>query len=479
MRLSFSILIINLFLDAHVREPLVEILKGARKKGLVWTIVDRAAGDSEMALLARTHPISADVTIVIHSRDQLRGVHKFIKTTKANAPGADIILMTDECKSDEILDLLKAGASDYIVPPLSATSALPRISRFIDRTKSQSDPVHQLVRKLSAQEFVGCAPAFLAETSKIPLLANCDGRVLILGETGTGKELFARAIHYLSPRRRFPFIPVSCGAIPFEMVESELFGHTKGAFTGALESTPGLISEAAGGTLFLDDVDCFPLASQTKLLRFLQEGEYRPLGNSRLKYADVRIIAASNQDLRQAVKEGRMRQDLYYRLNIIQIGLPPLRSRVEDIPILARHFLKKHANEFNRSPRQLSSSAMQALILYDWPGNVRELENTIERAVALADREVIEEAHILLPDGSHLTDDKSFNGLKSKAIAQFERSYIEGLMTTCHGNVSKAARAAKKNRRALWELIRKHHIDVSHFRTSATPDDQNMHNSSF
>jgi DNA-binding NtrC family response regulator len=293
-----------------------------------------------------------------------------------------------------------------------------------------------------------------------------------LGQSGTGKELFARAIHYLSPRMTHPFVAVSCGAIPVDLLENEMFGHKKGAFTGATTSQLGLISEAEGGTLFLDEIDCLPLLAQSKLLRFLQEGEYKPLGSSKSQHADVRVIAASNIDLEQAVKERKLRQDLYYRLNIARVTLPALCDRRDDIPLLAEHFLAKYAHEFGRSARVLSEAATRKLMFYDWPGNIRELENTIERAVMLTEKKRISDTEIFLPDAAGYIKDESFQEVKARVVTQFERTYINNLMVAYHGNVSQAARAAKKNRRAFWELIRKHNVDVQSFRTnSASPKD--------
>ena len=265
-----------------------------------------------------------------------------------------------------------------------------------------------------------------------------------------------------------PFVAVSCGAIPVELLENEMFGHHKGAFTGAKTSEPGLIGEAEGGTLFLDEIDCLPLLAQTKLLRFLQEGEYKPLGSSKVRHANVRVIAASNIDLQQAVKEGKLRQDLYYRLNIARVNLPSLRDRRSDLPLLAEHFLAKYAHEFHRSALRLSDAAMRKLIRYDWPGNIRELENTIERAVMLAETDCILDTEIILAEAESCIAEESFQDSKARVITQFERTYLQNLMATHRGNVSQAARAAKKNRRAVWALIRKHNVDVQSFRTGST-----------
>jgi two-component system, NtrC family, response regulator GlrR len=310
---------------------------------------------------------------------------------------------------------------------------------------------------------IGESASFLSEIKKIPLLAKSGAIVLITGETGTGKELCARAIHYLSPRSRSPFMPINCGAIPVELVENELFGHEKGAFTGASETRSGLIAEAEGGTIFLDEVDCLPLAAQVKLLRFLQEKEYRPLGSKKMKKADVRVLAAMNVDPQEAIAAGRLRQDLYYRLNVIPLAIPPLRERREDISLLARHFLLKYSVEFDKPMADFSEEAIQLLQLYDWPGNVRELEHHVERAVVLSEGRMIQAKDVILPS-SESDLPESFHNAKTKMVSVFERTYIERLLLAHHGNISQAARAAQKNRRAFWELVRKYQIDVDSFK---------------
>ncbi|MGH9936451.1 MAG: sigma-54 interaction domain-containing protein [Blastocatellia bacterium] len=331
---------------------------------------------------------------------------------------------------------------------------------------------YRLKERLGLKQLIGESGAFREAVSKIPLIAQCDATVLISGETGTGKELCARAVHYLSPRARHAFVPINCGAIPTELVENELFGHQRGAFTGASNSQPGLIREADGGTLFLDEIDALPLQAQVKLLRFLQEKEYRPLGATGTRKADVRVIAASNTDFDQAVRSGKLRQDLFYRLNVIPLKIPPLRERREDIPLLSRHFLARYTAEFSKAPRRFSQEALLQLELYAWPGNVRELEHSIARAVALSERDVIESGDLGLPQ---LLQSKaeprqlSFREAKAKLIAQFEVQYIQELLAAHQGNISKAARAARKNRRVFWQLIRKYGIEVQNFKTADSP----------
>jgi transcriptional regulator with PAS, ATPase and Fis domain len=325
--------------------------------------------------------------------------------------------------------------------------------------------VENLRAKLGLRQLIGESPAFLAAKVKITLIAPYNVNVLILGETGTGKELFARAVHYLSPRVRQPFVPVNCGAIPLDLVENELFGHDRGAFTGALTTVHGLIYEASGGTIFLDEIDCLPSQAQVKLLRFLQEKEYRPLGSAKTCHADVRVVAAANTDVAEAVKDGKFRQDLYHRLNIIPLVLPRLSDRREDIPLLARHFLAKYAEEFQKPVTDFSPEALQRLLLYTWPGNVRELEHVVERAVVLSQHTVIEAADLLLKPVKPTVSRLSFRQAKAAAVTQFEQMYIRELLAVYHGNITKAAQAAEKNRRAFWHLIRKHRISPTIFKT--------------
>ena len=323
-----------------------------------------------------------------------------------------------------------------------------------------------LTEKLGLQQLIGTSPAFVAETSKIPLVAKSDISVLITGETGTGKEMAGRAIHYLSPRAGKPFVPVNCGAIPLELLENELFGHERGAFTGASVAHSGLIQQAEKGTLFLDEVDSLPLLAQIKLLRFLQDKEFRPLGSTKAIKGDVRIIAASNANLEEAVAAGTLRRDLYYRLNVVPIVLPPLRERSSDIVVLARHFLAEYAVKLNSPAVEFSPEAERKLMLYGWPGNVRELEHVIERVVVLCTQQRIEEDHIVLPGETNKPGRLSFSQMKANVIAQFEMNYVESLLLTYKGNITRAAQAAQKERRTFWELIRKHNIDVQRFKVN-------------
>jgi DNA-binding NtrC family response regulator len=374
-----------------------------------------------------------------------------------------LIVVPEAGEPDDILKLLEVGVADFITPPLTALNILPRVRRLLEHTDQLRAPLHRVKKHFGSRQLIGESEVFRATVKKIPLIARCDAGVLISGETGTGKELCARAIHYLSPRAAGAFVPVNCGAIPTELVENELFGHERGAFTNAVSAQAGLIEEADGGTLFLDEADCLPLLAQVKLLRFLQEREYRPLGTAKTRRADVRVIAAATVDFDEAIRTGKLRQDLYYRLNVIGLRLPPLRERAQDIPLLARHFLARYAVDFDKPALSFSPDALELLSHYHWPGNVRELQHMIERAVALSEGEVIEGDDLSLPDSAMSAHPTSFREAKTR----FERTYIEDLLVAHDGNISRAARAANKNRRAFWELIRKHQIDVSRFRPKA------------
>lgn len=363
---------------------------------------------------------------------------------------------------EDFLELLQAGASDFVSTPVRAADLLARVARALQSREPHVSAVNRLGRLRASCQIVGRSPSLLAQLDRLPLVASCDVNVLISGETGTGKDLFARAIHYLSNRSAGPFVAVNCGAIPAELVENELFGHEAGAYTTAVKAQNGLLREASGGSLFLDEIDTLTPALQVKLLRFLQDKEYRPLGTSKPRHADVRIIAASNISLEEAMRTGCFRQDLYYRLSVLSLELPSLRERPEDILLLARHFLGKYATELKRPARKFAPGAIEGLLTQPWRGNVRELENVIQRAVLLCDAATVEHQHLGLLARPRESGETSFKYLKARAVSQFERQYLIELLHEHDDNITAAARAAGKNRRAFWELLRKHHLLPSH-----------------
>jgi DNA-binding NtrC family response regulator len=365
------------------------------------------------------------------------------------------------------LRALVEAADDFLYCAASEPELELRSARLHDRSRSKyADESRETEEFLTALPMVGRSPAFLAIARKAASVARADAAVLICGETGSGKELIARAIHYQGVRRGKPFIPVNCGALPDHLCENELFGHVKGAFTDASSAEKGLIAEAEDGTLFLDEIDALSQSAQVKLLRFLQNGEYRPLGSARAMIANVRVIAASNVDLRAKVDAKHFREDLFYRLNVLSVTLPPLRERGDDAVRLAEHFLDLHANRQNCERPRLSEAACRKLLNYSWPGNVRELEGVIQRAILLNGTGVVHAADIELPEGKSkdLLRHETLRRAKSFVIGEFERNYVANLLAQHQGNITQAARAAGKDRRTLQRLVRKYALNRDSFK---------------
>jgi two-component system response regulator GlrR len=295
---------------------------------------------------------------------------------------------------------------------------------------------------------------------QVTLAAATDSNVYIEGKSGTGKELIAKTLHVASNRKDGPFIALNCAAIPDTLMESELFGYEKGAFTGANKDKRGLFAGASGGTFFLDEISEMSLSMQAKILRSLEEKEFYPVGSRRTVKVDARIIAASNKNLENEVEKGRFREDLFYRIHVIPIKLPPLQERKEDIPILSRHFLQKFSKEMGKDINGFSLNAMQKLISYPWPGNIRELENTIECAVAMTKRDIITQDFILQSQESNPEGLISFKDAKEN----FEKNYLIQLFELTRGNVSKAAKLAGKYRADVYELVKKYNLKLTDFR---------------
>lgn len=378
------------------------------------------------------------------------------------------LLCDQEVKQKGIIPSDLMEFDDFLVCPYDETEFLLRIKRLL---KAKKQPVESLPAEVNGTSresdlLVGQSPAFLQVIRKVGLLAQSKAPVVISGETGSGKELLARAIHYQSTRKSKPFIPVNCGALPDDLFENELFGHSKGAYTGASSDEKGLIAEAEAGTLLLDEVDALSPAAQIKLLRFLQSGEYRPLGSSRAAVADVRIIAATNTDLNHCVELKLFREDLHYRLNILSLNVPALRDRGNDILELAEHFLSVFAREHERLTPTLSESARHKLLNHSWPGNVRELEGVIQRAIVLSAASVLTAEDLELPETSDATQRQleQFRLGKSLAIGQFEREFVARMLAMHHGNISRAAKAAGKDRRSFQRLVSKHGLDRNSFK---------------
>ena len=316
-----------------------------------------------------------------------------LKAAKEHAPRTVVLVVTAYASTETAVEAMKLGAYDYITKPFKLDELKVTVANALERRRLREENLalkRQLLRERGFENFVGHSPKILDVFETIRKTADSGSTVMITGESGTGKELVAQALHWESNRRGGPFVSVNCGAVPETLMESELFGHVKGAFTGAVSSTEGLFAAADGGTLFLDEITEIPHTVQVKLLRAVQERQIRRVGDTRDVKIDVRLIAASNRDLGRAVTDGLLREDLFYRLNVIPIHLPPLRDRREDIPLLIAHFIKKLSNEVGRPVRGVAPDALTVLEQYHWPGNIRELENVVERAIVLGSSELLE-----------------------------------------------------------------------------------------
>ncbi len=353
--------------EASLRELLRIVLEGEG-----YTVCEAATYREAAATLAREAFDLVICDIVLPDGNGL----DLLRAHRASRPEAQFVMITAHSSPAHMLTSVREGAVEYLSKPFDVEELKLIVAKQLAHRPGRPPIADQL-------EIAGESPAMWPILERLPHIARSDATVLITGESGTGKELLARAIHAASARGRHPFVPVNCGALPEGLLESELFGHVRGAFTGAVRDNKGLFQEATGGTLFLDEIGDLPLALQVKLLRALQERQVRPVGGSRELPIDVRVITATNADLRTLVDEGRFREDLYFRINVIHLEIPPLRQRREDIPALTRLFVERTCARFGLPPKEIHRDAMTVLLTYSWPGNVRELENVIEQAVAM------------------------------------------------------------------------------------------------
>ncbi|MCC6971220.1 MAG: sigma-54-dependent Fis family transcriptional regulator [Phycisphaerales bacterium] len=347
-----------------------------------------------------------------------------LKNLQQVIPQTPVIVITAFGTVESAVSAMRMGAADYLLKPVQFEDVLIRVKRALEigeMRRNRSILTEQLASQSTFHDLVGESPAMAGLFALVKKLSGVSSSVLIVGESGTGKELFARAIHYNGITRDKPFIAVNCGAIPENLIESELFGHRKGSFTGAVKDRIGYFEAANGGTLFLDEISTLPIQVQSSLLRVLEERVVVPVGDTRPRPVEVRIIAASNQNLQTLCKEGKFREDLLYRLDVVRLPLPPLRQRRQDIPLLAQHFLDKYTRKMNKNVTGISNAAMRALLNHEWRGNVRELENVIERAVIFSEGRDVEASD--LPFQSAATDEDTGEDLK-QALMQFERQHI-------------------------------------------------------
>lgn len=387
------------------------------------------------------------------------GMALFEKIRAAN-PHLPVIIMTAHGTIPDAIHATKQGVFSFLTKPFESQELLDTVKQAIELQPQTSQNTSDGQSTQWRQQIVSRSAVMNGLLQQAQQIAQSDFSVLINSESGTGKELLARAIHQASERRGQPFTAINCAAIPEQLLESELFGHKKGAFTGAATNHIGLFESANGGTLFLDEIGDMPMSFQVKLLRALQEKEIRPVGSTTSVAIDVRIIAATHQNLQQAIINQEFREDLYYRLNVVELVLPPLSERREDIPLLANHFLQQCKQNIKRPLNGFAKEAMELLISASWPGNIRQLQNVVEHSVALSTEPLISEALVRNALRDRTAQLPSFQ----EARDHFEREYLSKLLKITAGNVSQAARIAQRNRTEFYKLLNKHHLDASNYR---------------
>jgi two-component system response regulator AtoC len=436
--------------DEALRESLEMILSAEG-----YTVLTAASGEAALSLLDETD-IDAVVTDL-----RMPGIDGFdlIPQISRRLPGVPIILMSAHGTEDLAVEAIQRGAYDYLAKPFQ-----PAEIRLTLRKAQERENLRQSNERLRRDmtRAIGDRPIVAASDMMIELLellertAAYKSTVLLTGESGTGKEVFARAVHAQSPRRDAPFVAVNCGAIPENLLESELFGHAKGAFTGADRARRGLFLEADKGTLFLDEIAELPSSLQVKLLRAIQEEEIRPVGENKSLAVDVRVLAATARDLEAEIREGRFREDLFYRLNVVRLMVPPLRDRPEDIPLLADHFLARFRETLGKQVRRISDEALERLLAYSWPGNVRELENMIERAVILSDGDAIEvdALPVMVESKPVVSQEAEVDYCMKRARQAFEAQLIRRALAETNGNRTHAAKLLEISHRALLYKIK-------------------------
>jgi two-component system, NtrC family, response regulator HydG len=436
--------------------------------------------DSPIVATQRLATEDFDVALLDIKMPQLSGL-ELLNAVKHRRPEIEVIMMTGHATVETALQAVRGGAYDYLTKPFDDVEIVARSVAKAAERKALWDRNRQLETTLRERDGLGSgglvgASAPIREVQRmIDAVAYSSTTVLVTGESGTGKELVARALHARSPRKAQPFVALNCGALTETLLESELFGHVKGAFTGAQREQKGLFDAADGGTIFLDEIGDIPLSTQVRLLRVLQEGEIKRVGSADSVKVDVRVIAATHRDLPRLVKSGRFREDLFYRLNVINIPLPPLRERTEDVPLLAHHFLRRYSDRLGKRVKTLAPEAVELLCGYQWPGNVRELENAVERAVVLCRTETVTPADLppavtghtaplvreAPPGGEEvLWLTLSYAAAKDQSLRRFEKSYVEALMKACDNNISAAARRAGMDRSNFKRVLRKYRTDV-------------------
>jgi two-component system, NtrC family, response regulator GlrR len=445
-------------------------LMKARLEATGYEVTLTGGGHEALAVAQEETFNAAIVDLKMEGMDGITLLERLLKIQ----PNLPAIILTAYGTIAGAVEATKKGAYDYLTKPFDAKDLLYRLQKAMEvrRLKVEVDRLRTLVReRYHLDNIVASSEKMQQVLSQVAQIASTDSTVCLYGESGTGKELIAKAVHMGSFRSEGPFVAINCGAIPEGLLESELFGHVKGAFTGANTSRKGLLEQADGGTLFMDEIAELSPALQVKLLRVFQEYEFYRVGGVKPIKLDVRVVAATNQDLWKAISEGKFREDLYYRFHVIPIYLPPLRERAEDIPLLAHHFLRKFCGDMSKNVSGFSPEAMQRMMLHRWPGNVRELANVVERAVALATNGDIITDHLLLGREEFRGSRRNLLPL-NEAKEEFERAYLLQILTATKGNVSRAASVAGRYRAEIYKLLHKYDLDPDAFRTGNAETEQ-------
>ncbi|MGP2771621.1 two-component system response regulator GlrR [Serratia marcescens] len=431
-------------------DPSLLKLLGMRLTSEGFHVTTAESGQEALRLLAREQ---IDLVISDLRMDEMDGMALFAEIQK-HQPGMPVIILTAHGSIPDAVAATQQGVFSFLTKPVDRDALYKAIDEALALSATPAGD------EAWREDIVTRSPLMLRLLEQVKMVAQSDVSVLINGQSGTGKEVVAQAIHAASPRASKAFIAINCGALPEQLLESELFGHAKGAFTGAVSSREGLFQAAAGGTLFLDEIGDMPLSLQVKLLRVLQERKVRPLGSNRDLDIDVRIISATHRDLQKAMAKNEFREDLYYRLNVVNLKIPALNERAEDIPLLANHLLREAAQRHKPFVRSFSTDAMKRLMTASWPGNVRQLVNVIEQCVALTSAPVISEALVEQALEGENTALPTF----AEARNQFELHYLRKLLQITKGNVTQAARMAGRNRTEFYKLLSRHELDANDFK---------------
>ncbi|EHV6759931.1 two-component system response regulator GlrR [Salmonella enterica] len=430
-------------------DPRLLKLLGMRLTSEGYSVVTAESGQEGLRVL---HREKVDLVISDLRMDEMDGMQLFTEIQKVQ-PGMPVIILTAHGSIPDAVAATQKGVFSFLTKPIDRDALYKAIDEALEQSAPATDDSWR-------NAIVTRSPLMLRLLEQARMVAQSDVSVLINGQSGTGKEIFAQAIHNASPRSNKPFVAINCGALPEQLLESELFGHARGAFTGAVSNREGLFQAAEGGTLFLDEIGDMPAPLQVKLLRVLQERKVRPLGSNRDIDIDVRIISATHRDLPKAMARGEFREDLYYRLNVVSLKIPALAERTEDIPLLANHLLRQSAQRHKPFVRAFSTDAMKRLMTASWPGNVRQLVNVIEQCVALTSSPVISDALVEQALEGENTALPTF----AEARNQFELNYLRKLLQITKGNVTHAARMAGRNRTEFYKLLSRHELDANDFK---------------